>query len=292
MKKRPGISSLQREKISPPVQFDEDDLLSQLEAKAGSTLWLGNFTAEQIAATLEKSGIFAALRQKGLVDFAVYIEPLDDFSQALKVFAGAGGRRALLAEARFREAHFDADEARPGTFGQERPLVLAIDWLLMQNPFAAFVPAKPKLPGQQHPGLGLARRVLQLIVRFAKHRTYAAVLNFPEYYHNAYLYRSHFSFYNPEREAHVSLLHRDLHHLSLSQLSWAIEWGCVREIATPEPRYKWRAGIQILPLADAFQDYFFSAWYLSEVEKHEKAVVFQLETEKFNKHWRREFGPA
>ena len=263
---------------APPrgLHFAESDLLGQLTVNEGSTLWLGRYTVAQIERALERCGLLAALSQQGLGDFIIRIEPFEEFDQALRLYCHAPAPENLIGEARLREIEFGPDTRMPETFSAEPPRMLAINWLLMQNPYATFAPNRPQLPGQLHPGLGQARRVTQLLVDLCRRRRLAGILNFPEYFHNAYLYRDYFHFYDPAREGNLLALHRDLSPMQLADMSWAIEAGCVRLKATGE-RFEWTSAVQILPVLETISDYFSSPAYRQRGEEVRAAQQFILD---------------
>lgn len=269
------------------LKLDAGDLFGQLAEKQGSTLWLGRYRAEEIAEVLERTGIFPAMRQQGMDHFVVRIVPLEEFGQTLQVDARIDSKLELVAEARLREVRFQPpDKPMPERFSRQRPRMLAIDWLMMQNPDTGFTPERPPLPGQNHPGLGQARKVIKLLISYCRYERLAGLLNFPEYFHNAYLYRSFFHFYDPRREALLAALARDLNGLTLSQKTWAIEWGCVRHQATRE-RFEWTSAIQMLPLQQNVMDYFTSVWYSDTTHRLARDYAFAFDQRRFEAKWQK-----
>ena len=303
--KKPARSAAPKQESSG-LQFSETDLLGQLTANEGSVLWLGRCTASEIRRTLEAAGLLAALRDKGINDLIFKIEPFEEFDQTLKVYCREEKPDNLIAEARFREKRFAPERKMPETFSDFAPAMLSIDWLLMQNPFAEFTQDRPRLPGQTHPGLGQAHRVTTLLMDLCAKLGLAGILNFPEHFHNAHLYREHFHFYDPVSEGIAQALFRDLSSLPLADLSWAIEQGCVRDGKTgsaPLPsnteaergrergeRFEWNAGVQILPMHPAMRDYFASAWYRRRVQEIVETNSFVLDKNGFQKFGRNNSG--
>jgi len=280
--KKPGSSANQTDKTRSSLQFDESDLLGQLTANEGSGLWLGRCTTSETQRTLEVAGLLGALRDKGIDDLIFKIEPFEEFDQTLKIYCRAVKPENLIAEARFREKRFVPERKMPETFSECAPAMLSIDWLLMQNPFAEFTQERPRLPGQTYPGLGQAHRVTKLLMDLCVKLGLAGILNFPEYFHNAHLYREHFHFYDPVREGIAQALFRDLSALPLADLSWAIERGCVRDGKTGE-RFEWNADVQILPMHPAIHDYFASAWYRRRLQEIAATTSFTLDKNGFQK---------
>ncbi|MEW6735805.1 MAG: hypothetical protein AB1489_31220, partial [Acidobacteriota bacterium] len=144
--------------------------------------------------------------------------------------------------------------------------LLAIEWLLLQNPHAHFDAQRPRLPGQQYPGLGMAREVLILLKIMAEQLEREGLLVFPEYYHNAFLYDLAFRFLSPTREGELHALERDLNPLTLAEASWAVENNLVIDEHSGEPYY-WHAEEMILPLSKRLESYLNSPEYQTEMAR-------------------------
>ena len=77
-----------------------------------------------------------------------------------------------------------------------------IEWMLLQNPCQEFSPERPRLPGQDYPGLGLGREIMEVLrVLGWRLRVAAFDVNPHCYVHNAVLYARQFSFVEPEDQA-------------------------------------------------------------------------------------------
>lgn len=278
MKKKRPLSSLQ---IDIPA-LDEDDFIDQLTTHSGSTLLLGMFTAGDLRKVLERSGIFPDLRLKGIDDFIIKINPLEDFDQVLKIYSQKQDNANLLAELRLKEGEIRPPQNSEDFVDFPVCCILSIEWMMMQNPFKVFNSPKAGLPGQEHPGLGQARRVLKLIIAYCRLKNLDGVVNFPEYFHNAYLYRHVFKFYDPTKEAEFYAVLRDAESLSLTDLSWAVNDGCVINLQTGEP-YDWHSDIQIFPLTSALQNYFQSKAYQQIFNKVYASCHFKFDEEKYKK---------
>jgi hypothetical protein len=257
--------------------FTSADLLDQLTGKKGSTLWLGRYTEEDVLHLLDKFGILSALKEKGFNDLIIAIEPVEPFVQALKIFFSEKSADHLLAEFRLREMLFSHRIQIV-----DAPLkMLAIEWLMLQNPLAQFTPERPRLPGQRHPGLGQGRRVVNLLVHLAEQHHLAGILNFPEYFHNACLYLEYFHFCDPRLEGIVQALRRDIRDLSLAELSWAVYLGCVID-AKSGKTFEWQAEALVLPLDERIQKYFTSAEYQQLVNETLGSSSFILDQQRFH----------
>jgi hypothetical protein len=258
--------------------FTNGDLLGQLTDEKSSALWLGHYTEHEILHLLEKFGILSMLKAKGFANPIIVIEPLDSFTQAMKIFNEKAVGDNLLTEFRLGEVAFSHQH-----LAIDSPLtMLKIEWLMLQNPRAKFSPERPRLPGQHHPGLGLGMQTVQFLVHLAEAHHLAGVLNFPEFFHNAYLYLEYFHFCDPRLKGNVLALRRDLLELSLAELSWAIYLGCVKDANTGQT-YEWQADALVLPLDEKLKNYFSSAAYEQIVYRTLAEARFVLDREKFEK---------
>ena len=238
------------------ASLSNNDILAQLTDDKSPALWLGHYSENDVLHLLEKFDILPALKEKGCSHPLIIIEPLNAFEQALKIFNAAAAAENLFAEFRLREIPFSHPNLVAGA-----PLpMLKIEWLMLQNPAAAFSAEQPPMPGQRRPGLGLGKRALQLLVHLARQNRLSGVLNFPEFFHNAFFYLDYFWYCNPKLKGVVLALRRDFYQLSLAELSWAIYLGCVIEAHTGKT-YEWQADALVLPLDEKIKQCFPTSKY-------------------------------
>ncbi len=250
----------------------EADLFDQLNKDKSSSLWLGRFNEADIWRMWEQCGFVAAFAELQLQPLLLQIETIDAFMQALKLYHRQAAPEHLLAEFRLREIMLAPRKRLADHFGEAMPRVLAIEWLLLQNPYAQFTDERPALPGQTHPGLGQARLILQWLIALAQEMALEGIANFPEYYHNAFLYQRDFHFYDPMREGLLLALSRDLAGLSLAERTWAIERGQV--CGAHGEKFVWESELQILPLTPRLRAYFGEQSYLDAVANARAAQAF------------------
>lgn len=126
--------------------------------------------------------------------------------------------------------------------------LLVVEWLSMQHPRGRFSASRPRLPGQEHPGLGLGRRVADLLELAARRLGVEGVLNRPRYYHNAELYAARFHYLDPVHEGWLVAARRDLADVGLATRSWLFERRALRRRGVAGRLGFWE-GEQVMPIA-------------------------------------------
>jgi hypothetical protein len=109
---------------------------------------------------------------------------------------------------------------------------------LLQNPRARFNDRRPQLPGQDAPGLGLAREIGWALARIARRLGLDGVAYRPAWFHTAYSGRYHFVFANPVHQGRFEAIQRDLKDVSLIDVTRAAAEGRLRINGEP---YTWEA---------------------------------------------------
>ncbi len=213
----------------------ELDLSDELDVALGvrrpaTPRLLGYYTAEGLEVALERLGILGAIRRLGYADLTVEVEAADG-DDLLRVRGEFGRKRHLLAEAAV---------SRRVVHGAPS---LYLNWLTLRHPASLFTPARPRLPGQDAPGLGLLAEFMHFLSRVALRLDLAAVAFRPSSYHAAYLARHHGRFADGRRQGRFLALLRDLGDLPLPQATKAVDEGRVRCEGTP---YAWEADDMVL----------------------------------------------
>ena len=123
--------------------------------------------------------------------------------------------------------------------------VLFVNWMTMRNPRAKFTPNRPRLPGQEVPGLGLGREAAFLIAGMATRLGLAGAAFRPAWYHMAYIGRHTCRFVDPARQGRFEALVRDLQHLTLLEATQLV--ADKRVFLDGEP-YEWEADDMVMGL--------------------------------------------
>jgi hypothetical protein len=206
--------------------------------------FLGYFTEEGLELILEQVGLFDRLRDLGF-DYPVLSMDLHaSHGHALRVYDNAG-ERLLLMEVVLRRDRRSVPDAQ----------VLAVEWLLLQNPRAVFTPVRPALPGQNHPGLGLLKDVMALLIQACERLRLDGIFFSPSHYHLGAHSHKYLRFVDPEAEGRFLALAEALSHLSLREATAAVHEGRVLDRDSGDP-IQWCPAPMVLAISDALLERF------------------------------------
>ncbi|HVN32141.1 MAG TPA: histone deacetylase [Thermoanaerobaculaceae bacterium] len=213
----------------------EDDLVGLLPGVPHHTRFLEYFSRVGVEVLLERFGILQQIRARGFKAPLVHLDLDHPLGQTLKIF-GDPDRRDLLVELRVHRS----TRAVPGH------AVLEVEWMLLQNPREQFVDARPALPGQQHPGLGMLPEFFGWLVVLSETLSLDGVLFHPNHYHVAALSHRHARFLEPHAEALFRALQALLSGWPLEDASRAVDEGRVLDARSGEP-VQWEGWAMVLP---------------------------------------------
>jgi acetoin utilization deacetylase AcuC-like enzyme len=206
---------------------------------SGSRLLLGFYTASGLEQGLHRLGILDTVKRLGYRDLRVVIDTTG-LGDRLRLLASAAGQEHLLVEAILEKRRIRGIE------------ILFIHWLSLRHPLARFSERRPQLPGQEVPGLGLAREAGTMLARMAIRLGLVGVAFRPSHYHLAYTARHDFAFVDPARQGRFEAMVRDLAAVPLLEATHAVADGRVLLNGRP---YAWEADemaywLRDLPLDD------------------------------------------
>lgn len=214
---------------------------------------LGHYSEQGVEHALAAYGILPHLRRLGYDDFEVELDSASA-GERLRLHGHCEGQRHLLQEVVMERRSCEGEP------------MLFVNWLSLRNPRATFTEQRPQLPGQEVPGLGMAREAGQVLARMAKRLDLAGVSFHPAWFHVAYAGRYHFRFLDPVIQGHFEALMRDLAHLPLLETTHAIADGRILLHGQP---FRWEAGLMAYRFAapEGFE---------SQVEQVRDAARFTL----------------
>ena len=245
--------------LSPTELTDTGELTKEdLEEALGirpsrQRLLLGFYTASGMEHALYRYGIFEQLERMGYRNFRAAFDSAG-LGERVRVYGEADAEEHLLVELVLE---------RRRVLGVE---VLYIHWLSLRNPRAQFSERRPRLPGQDVPGLGLAREAGTMLARMAIRLGLGGVVFRPAHFHTAYAARHEFAFVDPERQGRFEALVRDLAHVPLLEATNLVAEGRVRMDGRP---YAWEADEMAYWLRESPAD-------AGEVERERETVHFTI----------------
>jgi acetoin utilization deacetylase AcuC-like enzyme len=227
-----------RAAAEPDWELTAADVQASLPGPQRPQRLLGTCSRQQLELHLERAGLLERLRQLGFSHPAVAFDLDHPAGETVRVYAEPDGAD-LVAELRLRIDRLTA----PGL------AMLRIEWLLLQNPYEAFTPARPRLPGQEHPGLGLLRDVVALLLVACERLQLDGLLWVPAHYSAAAQGRRTSRFLHPADEGLFRALEQALAGRPLAAAASAVDQGRVLEAATGTP-FVWHPMPVVVPASE------------------------------------------
>ncbi len=235
-----------------------------LGAAASRGRLLGQMTAHGLELALERLGILDRLRALGFAHPTLELDLGHPGGETARLY-GDVDRRELLIELRVRLDR--------GTIPEME--LLRVEWLLLQNPRARFSEARPGLPGQTHPGLGLAEDVAALLVLTCERLRLDGVLFVPSHYHLVGQAGELLRFLDSRDEARWRALRQALAGKPLAEATAAVAGGRVVDRRTGEP-VRWGATPMVIPVSERLAARITGADYERRVEEAARGLEFDL----------------
>ena len=220
----------------------EADILGGFGADARRSLFLGHYSHHAVELTLEWTGVLDRLRKMGIANPVVDLDLENPGGHTLRVFPDSR-MSEILIELRVRRDRRSIP----------RMELLSLEWLLLQNPRAAFSGSRPPLPGQSHPGLGLLPDIISLLILICDQLQLDGITFVPSQYHLAVKGRRFLRFLEPQDEGWVRALQVPLANLPLSHATDLVSEGMLRDSLTGET-VAWRPMQMVLPISERLHD--------------------------------------
>ncbi len=272
-----GLGTLRPVRLDqqPDWGLSQEDIEGTLVGRRGPALLFGTFPPSRVLADLEARGALDILRRRGYRDFEFRSEGEDAFENRIRLYGFhlEAEEPALLMDVRTHRGELAGTSVCLGKEVFVRSLIW--EWLSFQDPLAGFPPGLEALPGQDHPGLGIFRVAVDLMLDYVEEMDLDALVGLPQYFHNAILYSSQFRFFKPELEGEFCGLRRDLLGGGLARASRALAEGRVEESKTHR-RVTWQAAEQVYPIRGDIQAHFQHPTYAAEVDRALKENRFRL----------------
>jgi acetoin utilization deacetylase AcuC-like enzyme len=225
-----------------------EDLFPGL-ASATEPRLLGYYSRQGLELALERQGFLGRLRSKGFARPTCELDLADPGRQVVKIFGGPDRREVLVELVCHRD--------RRSIPGHE---LLSIDWLLLQNPRERFgaaprgeptaaAAARPRLPGQDHPGLGLFDEMNALLIVACERVGLSGLVVTPSQYHLAVQWQKRLRFLDPRAGARLRAMREAMHGLGLADSARALAAGRLVDALSGEP-CSYEPAPMVLPVSD------------------------------------------
>lgn len=245
---------LQRDPDELHLDLDPSELFGQLTRSASARRLLDFYSKHGVEMALERYGIIEKVKKRGYEDIQLELELSDVEHQRVLVDGFADGRWYRVIELVMRKAEVEVPD-QPG----EKVESLWVEWLLLQDPRASFSLDRPPLPGQAHPGLGLARDFVELLIRICQRLELGALVDVPAHYHNGIAASPEFHYLDPDVEGRARALTTVLAGISVPEGSRLVDQGMVKT-SGGEP-FEWVTAPHVMAFDARLRDYFRSAEY-------------------------------
>lgn len=250
-----------------------------------SPLFLGTYSREGLRRLMATYGIEAALSKAGIERWHPQLDTTDPWLHVLRLWDD--DLDEVVCELRAKEA-LGRDLDLGGRLADLRFFV--VEWFSIEDPRGVFTPDRPPLPGQRRPGLGVGAEVEALLVLAARRLGDSGLIARPWWFHNACLYYPRWTFVNPAEQGRFSAMIRDLRHLGLPLMSWAVHLGCVMDHRGRV--VEWDPGPLLLPRVRSAEKWFESTWYRASRLAARARSSFTVDRERLDRELRAKEWPG
>jgi hypothetical protein len=269
--------------ISGNVAEIECTLSTYSRTDACEALFLNRYTADDMKDLMRSTGLAWHCASKGHDSLIIDVERDDNKVHYFRVYSGKFGAENLLMDLRLSEKTFEPESPLLRKFVKRLPLdILYLEWISLQNPGAKFTTERPRLPGQDRPGLGAAKYLFLMLEKLGTDLQKDGLMDVPERIHSAVMYSKRFLFMDPEMEGTLRAIMINLGNRPLNDLALAMEHSAILDCATGKP-FKYSPTEQIMPLSKELKNYFKSDAYCKAVEGALGRIKFSLDEQGLKK---------
>lgn len=229
----------------------------------------------EVMAVLGKRNFFKDAQKRGLWPLVFDLDCTNTPVQRLRIFLGEKKADKVIVDLKVREGHLtpkDYLDLGPSFYGYS---FLIFEWLTIQDPLHDFSEKRPALPGQDHPGLGMGKKLVDLFSYLARLTRKDGLLAFPAYFHNAMLFGRYFAFLSPEKAAEVEAIHKTFPKIPFKHMAWIVYLNCLK--CADGKAYEWRAQEQVYALNKAIGAYLNGKAYKNRFKEQLKRLSFTID---------------
>lgn len=241
--------------------------------------FLGFYTDEGLEIAMRKYGFYRDLERMGFHEFRLVTRTEDPDEHLLRLFSERPRVEDPLVELVVHRSFLRPTGTLADRMEMTHVPVLTVDWLILQNPLGKFSAARPPLPGQRYPGLGVGAQVLEMLRNICMRLNLGGIVTVPSFFHNALFYSEEFRHFDPRMQGEFLALCRDLMPRlknSVAAASWALHWKMVRNRGDDDGPYAWFQELMVDPITDDLKAYLSAPEYLAEVQEGLRANEFDV----------------
>jgi acetoin utilization deacetylase AcuC-like enzyme len=208
----------------PELSFEDVEIELGIKSSSQRRVLLDTYTLEALEYALFRFGVLSFVERRGYRNLRI------SFS-----IASSGGEQVTITGEADGETHVLVECVLERQLIADRP-TLHVNWLSLRDPKARFSERRPRLPGQDVPGLGLARELTEMLMLAAQRLQLDGVGFSPAWYHTAYVAKRRFRFIDAAHHGRFLALVAAFPSMRVDDLSHAIADGRVRLNGEP---YAW-----------------------------------------------------
>jgi hypothetical protein len=245
--------------------LNEEDLFGLVTHE--DTRFLGQFSRHALELQLQQLGFLDHVRSRGFGNPTITLDAPAGLGQTLRIYGDAAHTELLM--------ELKARRSRSMVPGCE---VIEIEWLLLQNPRGEFQEARPQLPGQSHPGLGLMRHVAAWLVIVCERLSLDGIAFVPSQYYMAAVGRRHLKFVDPGRQARFEAIRDALAGAELPEANRAVDGGWLEDATTGEIA-RWEPAAMVVAVSEKLNDQLTGPAHRDAVRRARQTYTFRLRAE-------------
>ncbi len=256
-------------------------------------LFMGRYTAHQLMGMLDRAGMVDILRKRGYSNLLVHVIREDGYTSRFYVNHDTQEPATRLIELVVREGVFRPTQTFIPSYDFSSGLpMLLIEWMALQDPRASFTPERPRLPGQQYPGLGGLKNMQAILYELGRETGKEAIVDVPAFFHAAAIYARlyteiyarKYAFFSPVDAGILQAILRDVcrEPYTLADVSFAIAFECLLDARTGEC-VEWKSSEQIYPISQRLQRYIEDDRYKEIVQRTTAEHSYAMDWERYER---------
>ena len=235
------------------LMFEQNDIFPESNVSQHVQKLFNYYTRGHIEFQMNKLGIYHKLRQKGHHDLWIELFDRPGNQNMIRLKSQVNKKIYTLIESVVEIINYKIPKP------DEKLRLLNVEWLLAQNPLEPFTPQRPQLPGQDHPGLGIADEILSIFIEACNRFKLDGVIHCPSHYHVAVKAMKHFHYPDPQDDAIFAAIKSTLDKYSLKDASLIMANGLL--IDTNQQVISINHKKLIYPVSKKLEEYFNNDYY-------------------------------